>query len=114
MSAKRILNAIPWRPYAVAVLCAFAVSLVYWQVRTDWREWKQLTHGHILLANARSGVLSWKQPIVPAQFAQASCGACHREDLAETPRLKRATRVNITMFTFTPSSESGKRRRELL
>jgi len=95
MSAKRILSGIPWRPYAVAVFCAFAVSLVYWQVRTDWREWKQLTHGHVLLANARSGILSWKQPIVPAQFAQASCGACHREDLAQTPRLNHGRQLLV-------------------
>ena len=95
MSAKRILSGIPWRPYAVSVFCAFAASLVYWQVRTDWREWKELTHGHVLLANTRSGTLSWKQPIVPAQYAQASCGACHREDLAQTPRLNHGRQLLV-------------------
>jgi mono/diheme cytochrome c family protein len=87
MSARSILNGISRRPYVVAVCSAFAVSLVYWQVKTDWQELKRLTQGHILLAGARARTLSWKQPMVPAQFAQASCGACHREDLAETPRL---------------------------
>ena len=87
MSATRILKGIAKRPYAFAVGSAFAVSLIYWQVITDWRELKQVTHGHVLLANARSVTLSWKQPVVPEQFAQASCGACHKDDLAQTPRL---------------------------
>src|SRR5579863_10150170 len=87
MSARTILKGIARRPYAFAVCSAFVVSLIYWQVRTDWRELKQLTQGHILFASARARTLVWKQPIVPAQFAQASCGTCHREDLAETPRL---------------------------
>ena len=87
MSARTILKGIIKHPYALAVCSAFVVSGIYWQVRTDWRELKQLTQGHILFASARSRALSWKQPIVPAQFAQASCGSCHREDLPETPRL---------------------------
>ena len=87
MSARTILKGIRRRPYVLAVCSAFLVSLLYWQVRTDWREIKQLTHGHILLASAQVRTLSWKQPMVPAQFAQATCGACHREDIAQTPRL---------------------------
>ena len=77
------------------MLSAFAVSLIYWQVRTDWRELKQLTHGRILLASASVRTLSWKQPMVPAQFAQASCGACHRADLAETPRLNHGRQLLV-------------------
>ena len=87
MSARRIPKGISKRPYAFAVCSAFVVALFYWQVRTDWRELRQLTSGHILFASPRARTLSWKQPIVPAQFAQASCGSCHRDDLAETPRL---------------------------
>ena len=87
MSAIKILKGIARRPYAFAVCSAFVVALLYWQFRTDWRELRQLTSGHILFASARARTLSWKQPIVPAQFAQASCGSCHREELAETPRL---------------------------
>lgn len=30
---------------------------------------------------------AWKEPLLPAEFAQASCGACHREDIPQTPRL---------------------------
>jgi mono/diheme cytochrome c family protein len=95
MSARSILKGISRRPYTFAVLSAFAVSLVYWQARTDWRELKRLTLGHILLASARARTLSWKQPMVPAQFAQASCGACHREDLAETPRLNHGRQLLV-------------------
>jgi mono/diheme cytochrome c family protein len=87
MSPRTILKGISRRPYAFAVCSAFVVSLFYWQIKTDWREVKQLTGGHALLASAGARTLSWKQPIVPAQFGQASCGACHREDLAQTPRL---------------------------
>jgi len=95
MSARTILKGIARRPYAFAVCSAFVVSLLYWQVRTDWREVRQLTHGHILLASARVRTLSWKQPLVPAQFAQATCCACHREDLAQTPRLNHGRQLLV-------------------
>ena len=95
MSARSIVKSISRRPYLVAVCCAFAVSLVYWQIRTDWREVRQLVHGRILFASARIRTLAWKQPMVPAQFAQASCGACHREDLAQTPRLNHGRQLLV-------------------
>lgn len=95
MSARSILKRISQRPYLVAVCCAFAVSLVYWQIRTEWREVGQLIHGHILFASAQVRALSWKQPMVPAQFAQASCGACHRADLAQTPRLNHGRQLLV-------------------
>ena len=97
MSARRILKNIARRPYAFAVGCAFAVALLYWQVRTDGRQLRELTQGHILFASAGARTLSWKQPIVPAQFAQASCGTCHREDLAQTPRLNHGRQL-ITKY----------------
>jgi mono/diheme cytochrome c family protein len=95
MSAKTILKSISRRPYTFAVCSAFVVSLFYWQFRTDWRELKQLTRGRILFASASARTLSWKQPMVPAQFAQASCGACHRQDLAETPRLNHGRQLLV-------------------
>jgi cbb3-type cytochrome oxidase cytochrome c subunit len=87
MSASRTITDMFRHPYVLAVCCAFIVSLIYWQVRTDWPETKGLAQGRALFANTRSAVIAWKQPMVPAQFAQASCGACHREDLPQTPRL---------------------------
>ena len=95
MWAKTILKNIARRPYAFAVCSAFVVSLFYWQIRTDWREVNQLTHGHILFASASARTLTWKQPMVPAQFAQASCGACHREDLVQTPRLNHGRQLLV-------------------
>jgi mono/diheme cytochrome c family protein len=95
MSAKQNVKRILRHPYAFAVCSAFVVSLIYWQIRTDWRELRQLTQGHILFASTRSGTIAWKQPIVPAQFAQASCGACHRDDLAETPRLNHGRQLLV-------------------
>ena len=95
MWARSILRVIPRRPYVFAICCAFGVSLIYWQVLTDWREVRELTHGHVLLASARTRTLSWKQPMVPAQFAQASCGACHRGDLPQTPRLNHGRQLLV-------------------
>jgi mono/diheme cytochrome c family protein len=95
MSARSILKGISRRPYTFAVCSAFVVSLFYWQFKTGWREVKELIGGHILFASATARTLSWKQPMVPAQFAQASCGACHREDLAETPRLNHGRQLLV-------------------
>jgi mono/diheme cytochrome c family protein len=97
MSAKQTIRDTFKHPYVLAVCCAFVVSVIYWQIRTDWLESKQLIQGRVLFANSSSGILAWKQPIVPAQFAQASCGACHREDLAQTPRLSHGRQL-ITKF----------------
>ena len=85
----------PWIAYGTAIGCAVAVSLVYWQARTDWRGWRQITEGHVLLAEGAAGTLAWREPVLPAQYAQASCGACHREELAETPRLNHGRRLMV-------------------
>jgi mono/diheme cytochrome c family protein len=81
--------------YCAAVGCAFAVSIVYWQARTDWRAWRQITEGHVLLAKSGSGTLAWKQPVLPAQFSQASCGSCHHDELAQTPRLNHGRQLMV-------------------
>ena len=85
----------PWFAYGLALGCAFAVSLVYWQVRTDWRAWRQVTEGHVLLAKSNNETLAWKQPVLPAQFAQASCGSCHHDELAQTPRLNHGRQLMV-------------------
>lgn len=85
----------PWFVYGMAVGCAFAVSLIYWQARTEWRAWRQLTEGHVLFAKSGGGTLAWKQPVLPAQFAQASCGACHHDELAQTPRLNHGRQLMV-------------------
>ncbi len=85
----------PWLAYGMAISCAFAVSLLYWQARTDWRGWRQIVEGHVLLAKSGSGTLSWKEPVLPAQYAQASCGACHRDELPQTPRLNHGRQLMV-------------------
>src|ERR1700756_4361193 len=85
----------PWLAYGIAVGCALAVSFIYWQTRTDWRALRQLTAGRVLLAKSGSGTLAWKEPVLPAQFAQASCGACHHDELAQTPRLNHGRQLMV-------------------
>ena len=95
MSALQKQNGISWPPYVFAVCVALVVGLVCWQVSTGGREWKQLAQSSFRSANMRHATLAWKQPILPAQFEQGSCGACHREDLAETPRLNHGRQLLI-------------------
>jgi mono/diheme cytochrome c family protein len=85
----------PWFAYGMAVGCAFVVSLLYWQTRTDWRAWRQITEGHVLLAKSGSGTLAWKEPVLPAQYSQASCGSCHRDELPQTPRLNHGRQLMV-------------------
>lgn len=95
MFKKALQSGKPWFAYGMAVGCAFAVSLLYWQARTDWRAWRQLTEGHVLLAKSGGGTLAWNEPVLPAQFAQASCGACHHNELAQTPRLNHGRQLMV-------------------
>ena len=95
MQLRTLQSGKPWFAYGVAVGCAFVVSVIYWQARTEWRAWRQLTEGHVLLAKSGAGTLSWKQPVLPAQFAQASCGACHHDELAQTPRLNHGRQLMV-------------------
>jgi len=95
MPMRTLQSGKPWFVYGMAVGCAFAVSLIYWQARTEWRAWRQLTEGHVLFAKSGGGTLAWKQPVLPAQFAQAGCGACHRDELAQTPRLNHGRQLMV-------------------
>jgi mono/diheme cytochrome c family protein len=42
---------------------------------------------------AHETTLAWEQPLLPIKYIQASCGACHREDLPQTPLLNRGRRL---------------------
>ena len=95
MSAKQIQNAISWVPHVFAVCIAFLLVLIFWQGRTDWREWKQYKRGPVLVAPTRPGTSTWKQPVLPTQYVQGSCGACHREDLPQTPRLNHGRQLIV-------------------
>ncbi len=40
-------------------------------------------------AEAHETTLAWERPLLPGRYIQASCGACHRDTLAQTPKLNR-------------------------
>ncbi len=45
------------------------------------------------VAEAHETTLAWEQPLLPGRYIQASCGACHRDALAETPKLNRGRQL---------------------
>ena len=87
MSARRFQSISVWAPHAFAVCMVVLLTLICWQVRTDWRAWREFKQGPVSFARTQPGALAWKQPVAPKAYVQASCGACHREDLPQTPRL---------------------------
>ncbi len=95
MSAKQTQKAIFWLPHVFAVCSVLVLPLIFWQARTDWHEWKQYKQGPIRFAGMRPGTLAWKQPVLPAQYAQGTCGACHRDDLPQTPRLNHGRQLIV-------------------
>lgn len=95
MSTRHLQKVVAWAPYILVVGIALLSVLVSGQVRTDWNEWKQYKRGPARLADMRPGTLAWKQPVVSAQYAQSICGACHRDDLPETPRLNHGRQLLV-------------------
>jgi len=45
------------------------------------------------VAEAHESTLAWEQPALPIHFLQASCGACHQSELAQTPQLARGRKI---------------------
>lgn len=45
------------------------------------------------VAEAHETTLAWEQPSLPAHFIQASCGTCHRADIAQTPQLAKGRQI---------------------
>ena len=95
MSAPPILRGISWPAYVLGVCAAVVVSLISWQAGSGGLERKRLTYGSVPFAGVHHATLAWKQPILPAQFEQGSCGACHRDDPAETPRLNHGRQLLV-------------------
>lgn len=95
MSARQMHKGRYRLPYVFAAGGAIVAALIYWQVRTGWQEWNRVARGISPRADARGIALSWKQPILPAQFAQGNCGTCHREDLPQTPRLNHGRQLIV-------------------
>jgi len=42
---------------------------------------------------AHETTLAWEEPLLPVRYIQASCGVCHRNELAETPLLNRGRQL---------------------
>jgi mono/diheme cytochrome c family protein len=47
--------------------------------------------------DAHETTLAWEQPVLPVRYIQASCGVCHRANLAQTPRLDRGRELLLTL-----------------
>jgi mono/diheme cytochrome c family protein len=47
--------------------------------------------------DAHETTLAWEQPVLSVRHIQASCGTCHRADLAQTPRLNRGRQLLLTL-----------------
>jgi mono/diheme cytochrome c family protein len=47
--------------------------------------------------DAHETTLAWEQPVLPVRYIQSSCGACHRSELAQAPRLDRGRQLLITL-----------------
>ena len=84
-----------WLRYAFAIGVAFAVILIAWQARRDWVEWKVYRQVKAYAGGHGPHTLVWKQAILPTQYIQASCGACHREGLPQTPRLNHGRKLLV-------------------
>ena len=87
MPAKQLLRAIGWLPHVCAVCSAFVLALIFWPPKSNLQIWKPSVRIPAGYTEMQPETLAWKQPILPEQYAQGSCGACHRADLPETPRL---------------------------
>lgn len=82
MSFSETYRAIRKMSYVIAILAAILVAFLYVHHRIGLA---------VLYDSVRFGSrphrYAWKEPLAPAEFVQSSCGACHRDNLPETPRL---------------------------
>ena len=95
MSAKLILRALSWLPHVSVILAAFALTLVFWQDKAGWQDVKLYKKAEIRRADLRPDLLTWKQPVLPVQYAEAACGACHRDVLPQTPHLNHGRQLLV-------------------
>ena len=95
MSAREIRKAHDRLRYVLAILGVLVAALIYWQASRHWGEWTRPRQGSLLLTTIRPDKLAWKQPVLPEQYAQGSCGACHWDDLPETPRLNHGRQLIV-------------------
>ena len=75
------------RPLFLGVSSALMLALMIWPATVLWRAEQAYRKAARGIPSVSPNTIAWKQPILPAQYEQANCGACHRADLAQTPRL---------------------------
>jgi mono/diheme cytochrome c family protein len=95
MSAKQVRRGNSWLPYALIAGNALLLALVFWQATTDWQALRRYSQGPVRFASLQPGTLAWKQPVLPAEYAEGSCGACHHEDMPQTPRLNHGRQLIV-------------------
>ena len=49
------------------------------------------------VAEAHETTLAWEQPMLPVKYIQASCGACHRNALADAPKLNHGRELLVQL-----------------
>lgn len=88
MSLHQHRRAIRKSAYLFAVIAAFVVAFIYLNTKTNISSlYEKVRYGYV------SKRYAWKEPILPAEYVQSSCGACHREELAQTPRLNHGRKL---------------------
>ena len=94
--AKGRLMALGWLPYFYAVCVIALLVFTLSEAKADWQAWELYKSLPAYSMHPGPGILAWKQAVVPVQFEQASCGACHRDDLPQTPRLNHGRLLLVT------------------
>lgn len=93
MRAEDFVNELRPKRLLLAASLGLLIALALLLGRAVWRQGKDYPQGSAIFLKSGSAqtaaatTLAWKQPILPAQYMQGTCGACHREDLPDTPRL---------------------------
>ena len=95
MLAKLIQKAISWLPHASAVVVALALAVAIWAMKSDWPDLNIYKRDQLSSTGLQSARPSWKQPMLPARFAEGSCGACHKADLPQTPHLNHGRQLIV-------------------
>ena len=95
MLKDQIRKAVSWLPHLMVICGAMAFAFVLWPQKRNWPEWRPSMRIPADFVESRPGILAWKEPILPAQFAQGTCGACHQEDLPQTPQLNHGRQLIV-------------------
>lgn len=74
-------------PLLLSGITLVALALMISPTIFVWHAWQIKRHTPKRVATVTPNTIAWKQPMLPAQYEQASCGACHQADLPQTPRL---------------------------